>query len=200
MKKILLCLLVLLCVNCYAMDSVAYILGMRNNHYVFVGLEYGEKWGLVVENSFFTQGFEKQYVGVGTFYEWNAFRNINGLYYWYAGRSYDGTFYDVGVQTVVYWTWFDFIQWKFLLNPFYDSFFKVNNGYELLIQMPVLEEINFFGGVKNLPYYRKIERRIACGAMFKTGSIWVKPEFSVPMNGDTHLTRVEISFVYKRLI
>ena len=199
MRKVLWIALLLCCVNLSANESFSYLLGMRNNHYVFVGVEYASRFGIAVENSVFTQGMEKQYVRVEPFYRWNLGEGLVGNYALYAGMRYDQDYYDVGARLDVLWQSYRYLQVGGTLMPFYDSSLKGLVGYQAYVQSFLLKEIGVFVGAKNLPDFRNVERRYMAGLEIESGNLSVRPEVSVPMNGGTHLSRVSLFFVYRSL-
>ena len=200
MKKIVLFLLFLLLGGAHADEGLAYFLGMRNNHYAFVGVQYASKYGLAVENSVFTQGVEKQYVRIIPMYLWELGYGISGAYSVYGGIRYDQDYYDLGARLDLSWQKYRYFQLVGVLSPFYDSFLKNRVGYQAYIQSFLGQEVALFAGIKNLPDFRDVERRYIGGLVIKTGNVQVRPELSMPMDGGTHLTRVSIFFVYKNAL
>lgn len=199
MRKVILVALLLCYVNLFANDSFSYLIGMRNNRYVFAGVEYVARFGIAVENSVFTQGTEKQYVRVAPYYRWSLGEGLVGSYALYTGMRYDRDYYDVGARVDVLWHHYRYLQVVGTLMPFYDSFLKGLVGYQAYAQTFPLKEIGVFAGAKNLPDFRDVERRFMGGLVFESGRLCVRPELSVPMTGETHLTRVSLFFVYRSL-
>lgn len=197
MRKVLWIALLLCCVNLSANESFSYLMGMRNNRYVFAGVEYAARFGIAVENSVFTQGTEKQYIRVEPFYRWNLGEGLVGNYALYAGMRYDQDYYDVGARLDVLWQHYRYLQVGGSLMPFYDSSLKGLVGYQAYVQSFLLKEIGVFVGAKNLPDFRNVERRYMAGLEIESGNLSVRPEVSVPMNGETHLSRVSLFFVYR---
>lgn len=196
MRKVV--LTTLLCtISLFANESFSYLMGMRNNRYLFAGIEFASRYGFAVENSVFTQGVEKQYVRVAPFYCWNLGEELVGSYALYAGMRYDGAYYDVGTRMDVLWRYSRYLQTGGTFMPFYDSSLKGLIGYRAYVQSFLLKEIGVFAGMKNLPDFRNVENRFVGGFVFESGNIGVRPEFSVPVSWDTHLTRVSVFFVYK---
>lgn len=199
MRKIQCIVMLFLVVSLYANNSFSFLMGMRNDRYVFVGVEYASRFGLAVENSMFTQGTEKQYIRVSPFYRWNIDDSFEGSYALYYGMRYDRDYFDVGARVDVLWRHYRYLQVGGTLMPFYDSFLKGLVGYQAYAQTFPLKEIGVFAGAKNLPDFRDVERRFMGGLVFESGRLCVRPELSVPMTGETHLTRVSLFFVYRSL-
>lgn len=196
MKKLFAVLLFLLIEPVFANSNFAYLLGMRNNRYAFMGIEYSGKVGMVVENSLFTQGVEKQYIRLAPYYRWNIGKYFEGSYIFFVGMRYDGNYYDLGSRLDFLWLPFYYFQIGGSLMPYYDSVLKRKIGYKAYAQSFVFQDVGLFIGVKNLPDFRETENRYIGGIVIKSGRIWVKPELSVPMSRDSHLTRVSVFFVY----
>ena len=199
MRKVLWIALLLCCVNLSANESFSYLMGMRNNRYVFAGVEYAARFGIAVENSVFTQGTEKQYIRVAPYYRWNLGEGLVGSYALYTGMRYDRDYYDIGARLDVLWQSYRYLQVGGTLMPFYDSSLKGLVGYQAYVQSFLLKEIGVFVGAKNLPDFRNVERRFMGGLVFESGNLIVRPELSFPMNGKTHLSRVSLFFVYRSL-
>ncbi len=197
MRKLILIAVLLCCVNLSANESFSYLMGMRNNRYVFAGVEYAARFGIAVENSVFTQGTEKQYIRVAPYYRWNLGEGLVGSYALYTGMRYDRDYYDIGARLDVLWQHYRYLQVGGTLMPFYDSSLKGLVGYQAYVQSFLLKEIGVFAGAKNLPDFRNEERRFMGGLVFESGNLCVRPEVSVPMNGGTHLSRVSLFFVYR---
>ncbi len=176
----------------------SYILGLRNTHYAFVGVEYADKLGFVVMNSVASQGLEKQYVRGGPFYEWTLPFEIRGAYGIYAGMRYDRVFYDYGASINARWNALHrYLLFYGALQPFYDSDLGDHLGYEFAVECFFTNEVGVFWEIKNMPEFRDVERRTSIGLLFDTGSLYLKPELSMPINNDTHLIRLNVFFVYK---
>ena len=199
MRKIQCFIMLLLTVSLYANDSFSYLLGMRNDRYAFVGVEYVSRFGLAVENSMYTMGTEKQYIRFAPYYRWNIDDSFEGCYALYYGMRYDQDYFDVGARVDVLWQRYRYLQIGGTWMPFYDSFLKGLMGYQMYVQSFPLKEIGVFAGAKNLPDFRDVERRFIGGLVFESGRLCVRPELSVPMTRETHLTRVSIFFVYRSL-
>lgn len=199
MKKIACIFILLFASSIFASSNFAYLLGMRNNRYVFIGVEYDNVWGFIVENSVFTQGTEKQYIRVAPYYAWALPGNITGSYTLYTGMRYDKDYYDFGARIDALWAPIQYMQLGGAFNPFYDSFLKEKIGYEFFLQSYITKELGIFAGFKNIPYFRDTERRIMGGFTIKTGNILVRPELSLPPNNGSHLSRVSLYFIYKNL-
>jgi len=197
MRKLILIAVLLCSVNLSANGSFSYLMGMRNNRYVFAGVEYAARFGIAVENSVFTQGTEKQYIRVAPYYRWNLGEWLVGRYALYTGMRYDRDYYDVGTRLDVLWQHYRYLQVGGTLMPFYDSSLKGLVGYQAYVQSFLLKEIGVFAGAKNLPDFRNVERRFMGGLVFESGNLCIRPEVSVPMNGGTHLSRVSLFFVYR---
>ena len=195
MKKVIAVLLYLM-VSAYADSEFSFLLGMRNNHYAFIGAEYASKIGLAVENSVFTQGVEKQYVRVCPYYRWTLGNSVSGVYSLFSGMRYDQEYYDFGARLDLLWSPSQYFQVGGTFMPYYDSFFENTVGYKAYVQSFILEEVGLFAGVKNLPDFRAAERRYTGGLVLKSGHIMVRPELSTPMNGETHLIRASVFFIY----
>jgi hypothetical protein len=112
---------------------------------------------------------------------------------------YDQDYYDVGARLDVLWQSYRYLQVGGTLMPFYDSSLKGLVGYQAYVQSFLLKEIGVFVGAKNLPDFRNVERRYMAGLEIESGNLIVRPELSFPMNGETHLSRVSLFFVYRSL-
>lgn len=199
MRKIL-TLIMIVSSLAFAEGNLGYVLGVEKTRYYFAGLEYAKKWGIVIENSVFDQGVEKQYGRFAPYYLWNLPGGFSGAYTLYFGMQYDLDFYNFGARVDLQWT----IHSRYLFanavfELYYDSYLKDNVGFEIFVSSFLLKEVGVFGGYKNLPEYRRTERRYIAGLLFETGRIVVKPEISLPQNEDSSLMRTSVSFVYKDL-
>lgn len=179
----------------------AFFGGIEKSHYAFIGMEFLSRLGFAIENSVFTQGIEKQYIRSVIFYKWRILSHLHGSYTLFYGTRYDNDYYDAGAKVDLSLA----IHPRFLhlcgaIQPFYDSFFGYNTGYQICAQSFVFQEIGFYGGFRNIPDYRDIERRIFAGISINSGNIIVLPELSLPTSRKTHLIRLSVNFIYKKFI
>lgn len=73
---------------------------------------------------------------------------------------YNFDYYDFGAVLDLKCRLFSkYLQIESVLQPFYDSDAKSMIGYSISARTMPIEEIGFFGGFKNLPEIRDIERR-----------------------------------------
>lgn len=181
----------------YANGTTSALFGMRNSNYAFLGIQK-DCWGFAYENSVLVQKPKLQYSRVAAFYSTELPFDISVNYALYGGMRYDQEFYDYGSRISTTW---GFHPQYFLLTgtwqPFYDSGYGFHYGYSAGFKTFLLPEIGFFANFKNLPEYRNIERRAEGGLIFKSGNLMVAPQISTPIDGQTPLTRVSVSFLYK---
>jgi len=197
MKKSLVILLLAIS-STWANTDFSYILGMRNNRYAFAGVEYKNKIGVVVENSVMAQGVEKQYVRIVPFYEWALPLGLRGVYGIFAGLRYDRDYHDYGAILEAEWNIYErYLIFHGAFHPFFDSYLGSLVGYEFAMASFFAKEVGIYMGLKNLPDFRDVERRAVVGILFDTGTLFLKPELSLPTNGDTHLVRMGVFFIYK---
>ena len=186
----------------YATDSttsnIDVFLGMRNNRYAFLGVDWNKRFGMAVENSVLVQKVGLQYVRVAPFYHRELPYGLDVSYAIYAGSRYDREFYDFGSRLGATFK----VHPRFLLldgvfQPFYDSDMGRNVGYLFEIKSFLLPEVALFANYKNLPEYRALERRVSVGLLFSVSNLAVKPELSTPTDWEMHWTRVSVSFLYR---
>ena len=182
----------------YAESDFSYMMGMRKNKYAFLGVMLNSRYGFLAENSILSQGVEKQYARLYLFYAWEMPLGISGRYSFFGGARYDGDYYDYGARLDAQWVVIDrHLKLEGAFEPFFDSFFKERIGYEIGASCFLHHDFGIRVGVRNLPDFRNVEQRVFAGLFFDTEKVYVLPEVSAPLNGDTHLLRVSISFIYQ---
>lgn len=196
MKKFLL-IIITSALFIYANGTTSALFGMRNSNYGFMGIQKN-CWGLVYENSLMVQKPKLQYGRVAAFYNTELPFDLSINYALYGGMRYDQEFYDYGSRISVTWEILhQYLSLTGTWQPFYDSDYGFHYGYLAGLKTFVLPEIGLFANFKNLPEYRNIERRAEGGLIFKSGNLMVAPQISTPIDGQTRLTRVSVSFLYK---
>lgn len=194
MKKIL--IIILLALN-FLFAQTSYVLGMRNSKYAYAGIQPFRNFGMAYENSVFVQDVELQYGRIALFYVFEHFPYIAGSYAFFYGMRYNYDYYDFGAELdVAYYVHPKYLQIKGVLQPRYDSDAKKMLGFSILVKTMPFGEIGFFGGCKNLPEFRDVERRLFAGLAFETPRLKVTPEISAPISSSLAATRVSVSFIY----
>ena len=181
-------------------QTSTYMLGIKNSKYAYIGLQPFERWGIAYENSLFSQDIKLQYGRLDLFYIFEMPFDLRGCYVFFLGTRYNMDYYDIGGELDVrYDMVLRYLQIKGILQPRYDSDIKGKIGYSLALQTRPFEEIGFLVGIKNLPEYRNVERRVFAGLSFEGPHLKIVPEISFPLAKETELMRVTISFVYLNL-
>lgn len=178
-----------------------YFMGLEYSKYGFVGVERDNKWGVAIENSFFVEYLEFQYVRLNVFYRFNLPFDVRGSYVLYMGMRYNRDYLDVGgVLYLQRGFWGDRISIRGAFQPSYDSDIKQQIGYLGEGRVRVLSDVGLVVGVKNIAEYRENEQRLYGGLFFDTPHMLVRPEISIPTNMKMSVTRVSVSFLYKNVI
>lgn len=189
-------ILTLLTISLLHADFQPFI-GMRNSYFGFVGMDIDNKWGLAIEHSIYPQGPEKQYIRGWVFANYAIWDKITIRYVTFAGQTYNDTYYDFGLQAranIQLIT--NYLQLLGVFQPYYDSFWKQQNGYLCSIQSMFTKEAGMFLSFKNLADYRDLERRYSAGLLFQVINLFVSPEYSIPLKKDFRAGRMTIFFKY----
>ncbi len=198
MKYFLVALFIVCGMSC-ARDS-AYFLGMQNSKYAYVGMRPYDHWGVLYKNSVFVQDLEFQYGRLAVFYSFSAPFNLSGECFFFGGMRFNRDYYDVGSELDVRYALHPrYLVLRGILQPRYDSEIGRMIGYFISGRTKPLEEVGLQAGVKNLPEYRDVERRVFAGLVFESGHLKVEPEISIPFEMKLENTRVAISFIYINL-
>lgn len=179
-----------------AFASVAFV-GVENSKYAVAGIKPGENFGLAIRHSLWVQD-ASQYVCLSPFYSFHLSKNISGQYSAFYGTTYERTYYDYGADLYLSATFFSrLVEFDGRFRPQYDSDLKFNYGYELVGKAFAGNEISVFGGIKNIPEFRKAEDRFLAGMSFSVKNLSVSPEISIPTSLETQYTRVHVNFLYE---
>ncbi|MEE0876086.1 MAG: hypothetical protein UIH18_02195 [Fibrobacteraceae bacterium] len=196
-KKILFVLICLFLLNPVSAKENKLFAGMRNERYAFIGLQTKYRFGMALENSVLVQKPKIQYVRFSPYYLQEFSFGLNLSYALYGGFRYDFEFFDLGARlNAEYLLHNQYFHLLGIFQPFYDSDLGTELTYLAGFRTFFLKEVGFQGVIKNLPEYRKPEHRVALGLIFKTERLSVLPEISTPLDGQSPLTRVSVSFLY----
>lgn len=179
-----------------ALASVAFV-GMENSKYAIVGFRPGKSAGVALMHSLWVQD-ASQYVRLSPFYSFRINDNVSGQYSVFYGTTYERSYYDYGADLYLSALFFNrLIELDGRFRPQYDSDLKFNYGYEFVGKISGWKEIAVFGGIKNIPEYRKPEDRFLAGMSFSVKNLSVSPEISIPTNLKTQYTRIHVNFLYE---
>ena len=170
-------------------------MGMRNQRFLFSGIQY-RAYGVAYEQSLFNQDPDQQHGSLGLFAEYTLPLSVTLWYAVYGGMQYDADYYDYGGEVGMVWDAFDYFGLKARYRPFYDSDLGTHYGYLVQLQTFPFKEVGFYAGLKNMPDYRDVERRVFGGMLFDVGRLEVYPEISTPVHGSFEWTRVQLNFIY----
>lgn len=172
-------------------------IGITNNQFPFIGYNYNNKWNIYLMNSMFIREFEAQYIRLLIGYEHRfetSSTELNILPYW--GINYMGAYYDMGLRMKLNKLWTSGVETSGEIIPRYDSDFGFHFCYVASINYLLINNMYANAKITNYPEFRKPEKRISLGFIFKVYPLLVKPEISIPMQGDIRTSRVLMSFVY----
>ena len=179
-----------------AFASVAFV-GMENSKYAIAGFRPGRSAGVALVHSLWVQD-ASQYVRLCPFYYFYLNDNISGHYSVFYGTTYEQTYYDYGADLYLSAMFFSrMVELDGRFRPQYDSDLKFNYGYEVVGKISGWKEIAVFGGMKNIPEFRKAEDRFLAGVSFSVKNLNVSPEVSIPTNLETQYTRIHVNFLYE---
>ena len=174
-------------------------IGMRNSYYGFVGIRLDDKWGATVEQSLYPQGPEKQHIRGWIFSKYSPAKLIDIRYAAFIGTAYNESFFDAGVRADLIANILEkHLQLLGTFQPFYDSFWEKQLGYRCAIQSMFTNELGAFFSFKNLADYRNLEKRYSAGMLFQVKNLYVRPEYSIPLNRDHRAGRTTIFFEYSK--
>jgi hypothetical protein len=195
--KTLKCLIFLLTfVAGNALAAVAFV-GMENSKYAIAGFRPGRSAGIALMHSLWVQD-ASQYVRLSPFYYFHLNDNLSGQYSVFYGTTYEQTYYDYGADLFLRALFFNrLIELDGRFRPQYDSDLKFNYGYEFVGKISGWRDIAVFGGIKNIPEFRKAEGRFLAGMSFSVKNLSVSPEITIPTNLKTQYTRVHVNFLYE---
>lgn len=173
-------------------------LGVNNNQFPFIGYNYNNKWNIYLMNSLFIREFKAQYIRLLVGYEHkfvptNTELNILP----YLGINYQGAYYDIGLRMKLNKLWTTKIETSGEIIPRYDSDYGFHFCYVTSINYLLINNMYANAKITNYPEFRKPEKRISLGFIFKVYPLLVKPEISIPIKGDIRTSRVLISFAYR---
>lgn len=169
-------------------------LGLRDNQYGYAAYRFENNFSIKLEHSLFTERIGYQYVKVFVGYEANL-KPVKISFEPYYGRTYNGSFYNLGGLISCTYPVTDILQLKGVVNPNYDSKFKYETCFGIEGQAKLLKDIAFVAEFTNVPEYRMKEDRVKLGLLFKVDQLWVKPCISLETKG-AKTTRVLTSFEY----
>ena len=183
----------------FSYATIQPFIGMRNSYYGFVGASIDNKWGGMIEHSIYPQHPEKQYFRGWIFSNYQLMDFMDIRYSAFSGMTYNESFYDFGVRADArLYLIGEHLQLFGIFQPFYDSFWGEEMGYLCSVQSMFAKEVGAFISFKNLPDYRRAEKRYSAGLLFRVKNLFVSPEISIPTGRDFRSERTTLYFIYTK--
>lgn len=190
--KRLLVLIVLLFVQ---FTSAQVHLSLRDNHYAGLGYHFLDKYDLKLEHSIFPEKIGFQYIRANA--EANfSIEQLMILYKLYSGMLYNQNFYDIGADLKINYTLANRIDLFADVNPHYDSGYEYETNYGAGASVRLYKGMWLVGQYTTVPEYRKSEKRIRAGFIFKENNLRVSPVISIPAKKEIKSMRVLVSMDY----
>lgn len=170
-------------------------LSLRDNRYAGIGYRFLDKYDLKLEHSMFPEKLGFQYVRVNA--EANfSIEQLMILYKLYSGMLYNQNFYDVGADLKMNYTFVNRIDLFANVNPHYDSGYEYESNYGAGASVRLYKGMWLIGQYTTVPEYRKSEKRIRAGFIFKENNLSVTPVISIPAKKEFKSMRVLVSMDY----
>ena len=188
---------ILLAFAASAQTDKAIVAGIKNNQFVVASYAFNSNWSVTVENSFFIRELDAQYCRVSCAYNLKLDKiDTNLSLLPYIGTNYAGAYYDMGLSLRLNKLWFEKLETLAGFAVLYDSSHGFNTTYTASVGYKLNSTIMPVLKLTNYPEFRIPEERIVAGILFNVYPLVVKPELSIPVNGDIRTSRVLVSFLY----
>ncbi len=172
------------------------IIGLRDNQYAQIGYELNKSAFILLEESIYSEHFSNQKIRfIIGFQSQMGKLDINLAPY--ISSLWGGGYYDCGCFLNGRLSLLNTFALEFILNPHFDSHLKYMTCMSLGLKSGITKTISIFLRYNTIPEYRMNERRLRCGFEFTIDNLWVKPEISLPLEGQIKSCRVYCSFVYR---
>jgi hypothetical protein len=170
--------------------------GLKDNQYAHIKYIFKFDMFADVEQSIFITPVANQYIRGSLGYT-KDFNWIKGYISAYYGMAYNNSFQNYGLKIFIEKNIGKSFGMDFLLNPHQDFDIKYNTCYGISVHYFIFKEVALDLAVTNVPEYRESINRIKPGLLFKSGNIEVKPQISIPLEGNIKNIRVLCGFDYK---
>lgn len=193
MKHIFALIMLLWCASAFGQVT----LGLRDTHYAQVGYSYQDRWSATLEHSVYSEhmGYQKVRLMLGykqTFDEKFTI-NINP----YASSLWNGDYQDFGVLANAEAKLAPMFAVDITANPHYDAGADYTTCLAVGTTIQFHKDVALVAHYTTIPEYRLSEKRIRAGLDFKVQKLWVRPELSIPVEGEVKTVRVLCSMRYK---
>lgn len=191
MKKVLLFLLFVYSSNLYSQIKI----GLRDTYYAQVGYDVNTNYEIGLEHSLYSEHmrFQKIRLLVGYHYTKN---NAGISVVPYFSSLWNGYYQDYGAYLTGNVRLVKHLYASAVINPHYDTGIKYMTNYCLGLRVGSYYGISIVGEYTTIPQYRVSEKLINMGVEVKIGTLWVRPELSLPVSGERKTGRVICSFGY----
>lgn len=176
--------------------SQTIFMGVRDNQFVQLGYIDKQNWFVIAENSVFVTKMKNQSFNGYLGYK-NAIFNINYMGCIYGGLHYNKLYNSYGGIVELDYDTFSWLRIKGGIRPHYDSDYGYRTAFLGALSFRVHEDISLQVEYSNYPEYRLCESRLKAGALFEVKRLSIKPEISVPTEGNMENIRLLMSFGYK---
>ncbi|GHT52255.1 hypothetical protein AGMMS49982_11990 [Bacteroidia bacterium] len=185
----------LCCCVTVAASAQTVSIGLRDNQYAHI--QYVAKTGLLaeVEQSLFMNGVNFQHIQGFVGYR-RDFNYLNGDVRAYYGTTYGSIYQDYGLKISAETTFSKRWGIGLALNPHEDSDYGYTTCYVASVFCSVFKEIAIELSSTNIPEYRQATNRLKAGLRFHSGNLYVKPQISIPTEGNIKYAHVLCGFDY----
>lgn len=191
MKKLVLLLLILLCVDASAQVR----LGLRDTYYARLGYTFSGPFSATIEHSLYSEHFINQKARIYFSYdnEWEGFAVSVSPYFssvWNAQYQDFGAIMRAAVRVIPR------CNLDGILNAHFDTQIGYCTCYSFGAEVEVNAHIAVIAHLTNIPEFRMPEKRARIGLSFNVQNLTVSPELSLPLEDKMKTVRVLCGFSF----
>ncbi len=191
MKKALLLLLIFFSSKLYSQIKIC----LRDTYYAQVGYITKTNYEIGIEHSLYSEHMRLQKIRLLVGYHYLK-NNTSLSAVPYFSTLWNGYYQDCGAYLTGNVCLLKHLYASAIVNPHYDTGIKYMTNYSLGLRVGSYYGLSIVGEYTTIPQYRVSEKLINIGVEVKIGTLWVRPELSLPMSGDRKTGRVICSFGY----
>lgn len=170
--------------------------GAFNTRYIYGGYTLKNGLRFELQHSIFSEKITYQSIGIRLGYKriFNNFQ-INGEI---GGTSaWNGSYRTADIVATGQYRASKVIAIEAAVSPYYDSGYGYSTNYKVGCLFKISQAISIMGYYTTIPEYRKSEARLRGGFGFRVLNLYVQPNLSVPVSGDSKLKNIRTLFDFQ---
>lgn len=167
--------------------------GMRNTRYIFGSYSMSNGLRFEINHSLFSEKLGYQAVGARI-----GYTRSSGIFSYGAhadaSTAWNGSYRIVGATIHGMIAPGKIFFAEAALNPHYDSGYGYNTCFKIGVGANITRQISIMAAYTTIPEYRKSDKRLRGGFGFKVKNLYVQPNLSVPVQGESKLKNIRVLF------